>query len=131
MKRALAASAGAALLTLGGVAWSAERSEEPQRCLQLSRIDSVEVLSNRQIIFETTGNQYFVNTLPYPCPGLRRNATIMYRTSIDQLCNVDVVTVLQSVGGGAMPGASCGLGMFEPIDEGERDALREQARSGN
>ena len=128
--RAARVLAGAVLLCVGPVVWSAERSVEPLRCVQLSRIDSVDVLSNRQIVFKLDGNQYYVNTLPYPCPGLRRNTPIMYRTSIDQLCSVDVVTVLQSMGGGAMPGASCGLGMFEPIDKDELDALREQARAG-
>ncbi|MGD8832857.1 MAG: hypothetical protein PVF57_19785, partial [Pseudomonadales bacterium] len=65
------------------------------------------------------------------CPGMRPHSVLMYRTSINMLCNVDVVTLLDSWGAGFLPAASCGLGMFEPLDEGEVDALRKAARESN
>ncbi|MBT8445775.1 MAG: hypothetical protein HKO62_12755 [Gammaproteobacteria bacterium] len=107
---------------------AAEQSDEPVRCVSLSRVQSLDILSNKQIVFELSGGEYYVNNLPYPCPGLRRSSTLMYRTSIGRLCNVDVVTLLESVGGGLMPGASCGLGMFEPTDKKDVEALRALAR---
>lgn len=111
-----------------GTAGAEERSVEPERCVQLSRVKSTEVLSNKQIVFELQGNRYFLNTLPYACPGLRRGSTILYRTSLDLLCDVDIVTVLNTFGGGYQPAASCGLGKFEPMDKDEIASLREAAR---
>jgi hypothetical protein len=105
-----------------------ERSEVPERCLQLSRLDTTEVLNNQQILFRTRGREYFLNSLPHPCPGLRRNSTLLFRTSIDLVCDVDVVTVVESMGWGLRPGASCGLGKFEPVDGGEVEQLRQAAR---
>jgi len=107
---------------------AATPSVEPERCVQLSRVDSTDVISNKQIIFEMQGNRYFVNSLPYPCPGLRRGSAILFRTSLDQLCDVDVVTVLEQFGGGYQPAASCGLGKFEPMDKDEIASLRKAAR---
>ena len=107
----------------------ASESELPERCLQLSRLDQTEVLNNHQILFKTKGKHYYLNTLPYPCPGLRRDSTLMFRTSIDLVCDVDVVTVLDHYGWGLQPGASCGLGKFEPVDETEVEQLKEAARS--
>ncbi len=74
------------------------------------------------------GGQYYVNMLPYACPGLRRGSTIMYRTSLDLLCDVDIVTVLETFGGGFQPAASCGLGKFEPMDKAEIADMRKAAR---
>ena len=109
---------------LSATVQAAEPSEEPQRCLRLTEISSVTVLNNKQILFEASHKRYYLNTLPHGCPGLRRNSPIMYRTSLDQLCSVDVITVLDSAWGGFMPGASCGLGKFVPVDEEEAKALR-------
>ncbi len=121
----------AATLLISPFLWAADsapRSEQAERCLQLSRLDKTEVLSNHQILFQTLGHQYYVNTLPYPCPGLRRDSTLMFRTSIDLVCDVDVVTVLDHFGWGLRPGASCGLGKFDPLDPGEVKQLRQAAR---
>lgn len=118
-----------ALASVAPTAVAAERSEEPERCLQLSRVTGTEILSNRQILFETTGRRYYLNTLPYPCPGMRRSSTLMFRTSLNMVCDVDVVTLVDSFGWGLRPGASCGLGRFEPLDESEVEQLRQSARS--
>ena len=119
----------ALLLVTGSVAaTAAEKSVEPERCIQLSRVKSTEILDNQRILFELQSGQYFLNSLPYACPGLRKSSTILYRTSLDQLCNVDVITVLEPGGGGFWPGASCGLGKFEPLQKDEMEQLRESVR---
>jgi len=105
----------------------ASQSEVPERCLQLSRLVDTEVLNNHQIVFETTGKHYYLNTLPYPCPTLRPDSVLLFRTSIDMVCDVDVVTLLDQFGWGMQPRASCGLGKFAPIDEGEFKQLKEAA----
>jgi len=115
------------LLAMGIAVHAAEPAEQPQRCLRLSEIKSTEVLDKQQILFEATGGRYFVNVLPYKCPGLRRDAAILHRTSLDRMCDLDVITVLESTGGGFFPGASCGLGRFNPIDKEEAEALRKRS----
>jgi hypothetical protein len=46
-----------------------------------------------------------------------------YRTSQSQLCSIDVISVLNRMGSDFAPGPSCGLGMFEPIDQKQLDEL--------
>lgn len=67
-------------------------------------------------------------TCPADVSGLRRNDTIMYRTVLNQLCNIDVFTVLENIGGGFMPGASCTLGMFYPVSQEEADEPKTKQR---
>jgi hypothetical protein len=52
----------------------------------------------------------------------------MYKTSLNELCNVDIITVLNSVGSGFLPGISCGLGNFYPITKENADTLKKQSR---
>jgi hypothetical protein len=49
----------------------------------------------------------------------------MYRTSLNQLCDLDIITVLNSLGFGFMRGPSCGLGSFQPVTEDEVALLKE------
>lgn len=103
-------------------------SGEPLRCLPLNRIDETVVLDSRNVLFYTSRNEVYLNDLPHNCPGLSRHKPIMYRTSLNQLCNVDIITVLESMGSSYMPGASCGLGMFYPISKDDADKLRKDSR---
>lgn len=98
-------------------------------CIGLVHIRNSEVLDRQHILFTMGGTEMYVNTLPHPCPGLRRDTPWLHRTSLDQVCDLDIITVLNSTGGGFMPGASCGLGRFEPIGQAEADALREQLKA--
>lgn len=96
-----------------------------QTCVQLNRIARTEVVDERTIVFHMNGGDLYANRLPRRCPGLRRDKTIMYKTSMNQLCNVDLITVLDDMGFGFSRGASCGLGSFVPINAGTIDLLRE------
>ncbi|HNP37019.1 MAG TPA: DUF6491 family protein [Woeseiaceae bacterium] len=98
-------------------------------CLSTIRIKQSDVLDNQNILFEMTDRSTFLNVLPYPCPGLSPQKPFMYRTSINQLCDLDIVTVLDNTGFGLMPGASCGLGDFRPIDEAAAKALKSQSKN--
>ncbi len=82
-------------------------------CLALTQIDSTDVLDDQTIIFKMKGRKYYKNTLPYKCSGLKFERAFSYRTSLNQLCNVDLITVLRA-GGSGIDGPSCGLGIFEP-----------------
>jgi len=57
-----------------------------------------------------SGGETLVNRLPNRCPGLGFEKRFAYKTSLSQLCNTDIITVITSMG----RGASCGLGTFSP-----------------
>ncbi len=54
------------------------------------------------------GGPDYMSTLPHKCPGLSKHDTIMYETSLNQLCDLDTITVLNQIGGGFMRGPTCG-----------------------
>lgn len=121
--RILAVAAMAMGLALAGHVSAEEKAEEKaggKKCVSLHSISSTKVLDNQRIKFEMDGGSDYVNMLPRKCPGLNKNTPIMYKTSLSQLCDLDTITVLNSMGGGYMPSATCGLGRFEPFVEEEK-----------
>ncbi len=84
--------------------------EGAQRCVSLPQIRSTRVVDAQTILFEMGGKKTLANRLPRKCSGLAFEKRFAYKTSLNQLCNTDVITVITSIGAGA----SCGLGYFEP-----------------
>lgn len=103
-------------------------SDNPERCVNLRRIDRLDVVDKQSILFYMTGKEIYLNALPYRCGGLSKHKTVMYRTSLSELCNVDIITVLNSIGSGYLPGPSCGLGQFYPITKENADKIKQQSR---
>lgn len=98
--------------------------EDAERCISIRQIDRTEVIDDHSILFYMRGGPVYRNQLPHRCPGLRREKTFMYRTSSSWLCDLDIATVLHDRGFGFTPGASCGLGRFQPITEEDVEALK-------
>jgi hypothetical protein len=96
---------------------SQERNMDAEHCVRISNIDSIDVINDRTLVFRMRGGSSYRNDLPRNCPGLDEDDALMYRSSIGQLCNIDIVTVLDDWGFGFAPGVSCSLGMFHPITE--------------
>ncbi len=84
-----------------------------ESCIPLSQISESRVRDDWTIDFRV-GSRWYRNTLPQRCYGLGFQQTFGYATSQAQLCNVDVITVLQTGPGGG-PRGSCGLGQFQPV----------------
>ena len=105
-----------------------DNPDAAERCISLHQIDHTRILDNSNILFYEHGDRIYLNHLAHRCPGLKSAGTYMYRTSIDRLCNVDFITVLNQVGGSFMPGAGCGLGLFYPIDKDVAKALIERSK---
>lgn len=84
---------------------------ETTDCIDLIRIDRSEVVDDQTILFHMKGGKIWKNTLPYKCPRLGFEKAFSHKTSINRLCSVDIITVLDT--SARMPGASCGLGKFE------------------
>ncbi|MEM7569623.1 MAG: hypothetical protein AAF337_07500 [Pseudomonadota bacterium] len=102
----------------------AELDRTPRNCLPIVQLRRSHVIDDENIVFELRGRDYFLSQLPNRCPRLGFERSFSYATSITQLCNVDIITVLQNFGGRISPGPSCGLGMFVPITRDEFKALR-------
>jgi len=108
-----------------------EGNNELKRCVRLQQIDHTDVVDDHTILFYMRGGMIYRNNLPLRCPGLKAQDRFMYRVTLPQLCDVDVITVLDSIGGGFMPGASCGLGRFQAISEETAAELKSVAERGN
>jgi hypothetical protein len=93
----------------------ATETGEPVSCIALQSIRESRVRSDSVIDFKTNDNKWYRNTLPHSCPSLGFEERFLYKTSLSQLCSVDVITVLYSGGSGVNSGASCGLGKFQPV----------------
>lgn len=120
----IAAAGACAVVPL--VAAGADDDAPPARvhCVDLKRIDRTEVVGDRTILFYLKNDAVYQNRLPHPCPGLKNDRPFMYRVMVNQLCDTDVVTVLERWGFGFTPTASCLLGPFDAIDAAGIDALR-------
>lgn len=102
-----------------------------EQCVDMRRISSTEIIDDQNILFHMRGGVIYRNKLSHSCPGLAREQTFMYRTSLSQLCNVDIITVLDNHGFGFTPGPSCGLGKFYPITKDEAEALKKSPKIKN
>lgn len=89
---------------------------EPVNCIPLTNVRSTVVRDDSTIDFIMRNRKIYRNTLPNYCPRLGFERAFSYRLSITQLCNVDIITVLQNLGGAINAGASCGLGEFQQIE---------------
>jgi hypothetical protein len=128
MNRTAALLAG---LTLFPAAWPAVAKERAAPdpyvargkavdCIPLRSIRSTQVRDDRTIDFIMTSNKIYRNSLPNSCPTLGSEKRFSYRTSQSQLCSVDIITVLYNIGSSLQPGASCGLGTFQPMERPAR-----------
>jgi hypothetical protein len=85
-------------------------------CVPLIQIRETRVYGDQTIDFRMRNGKIFRNKLPYSCPQLGFEERFSYQTSLTQLCSTDIITVLNTAGGGLNRGASCGLGQFQPVE---------------
>jgi hypothetical protein len=100
---------------------------EARDCVELMRIDRTEVADDDTVLFYMRSGEIYRNELRSSCPTLGFEERFMYRTSSSRLCDIDVITVIDDVGFGFLPTASCGLGKFEPIAETTAEDLTDRA----
>ena len=90
---------------------------KPVSCIPIQNIRESQVRDDWTIDFRTNGNQWYRNTLPNRCFSLGFERAFSYSTSLTQLCNVDIITVLVNNGGpGPINRGACGLGEFTPVE---------------
>jgi len=90
-----------------------------ENCIRRASIRSTYIVDDRTVIFYMSQQKIYVNQLPHRCSGLRSAGTFSYRTTGSQLCSVDMITVVRSMGRSLSTGPSCGLGKFRPVTKEE------------
>lgn len=98
-----------------------EKIGEPINCINSRQIRSTNVIDNKTIDFRMSGGKTYRNSLPNSCPGLKIEDAFSYRSSVNRLCSVDIIRVLESFGGQLREGAGCGLGKFQEIKKIKAD----------
>ncbi|RMF17876.1 MAG: hypothetical protein D6757_00620 [Alphaproteobacteria bacterium] len=106
-----------------------EKTGRTARCLHLERIDTTKILDRQHILFRMRGGQLYLNTLPHACPGLTRDRALSYSLSMPELCDLDIVTVIDT--GTHQEVGSCGLGKFEEVKEKTSAAKDKGEAPGN
>ncbi len=95
---------------------------EPKSCVRRSDIRSTDVIDDSTIDFKMRNGDIYRNRLPNRCNGLGFEEAFSYRTSVNQLCHVDIIRVLDHTGGRLGTRAACGLGKFQKIEKSKRPA---------
>ena len=90
---------------------------EPIKCVRLHAISSTDVVDGKTIDFKMRGGKIYRNTLDRKCPRLKSEERFSYRTSLGELCDVDIIHVLHNYTGTLEKGASCSLGKFQQIEK--------------
>lgn len=111
-----------------GNAEEATETKAPKNCLYLMSIDKLDIIDDRNIAFLMNDGKYYLNHLPKKCPNLDQDVAIMYKTSLNSLCSLDIIDVLDYIGGGFQYYGSCGLGKFKPASREEIQRKLDQAK---
>jgi hypothetical protein len=90
---------------------------EPKSCIMRSSIQSTDVIDSQTIDFKMRNGDIYRNHLPSKCSGLAFEEAFSYKTSTNQLCNVDIIHVLSQTGGRIETRDACGLGKFQQIEK--------------
>lgn len=85
-----------------------------ESCISLNQLRETRIRDDWTIDFMGNGGKVWRNTLTSRCPGLSSNNGITYETSLTQLCNVDIVYILERTPN-LHRGPACSLGKFVPV----------------
>jgi hypothetical protein len=86
---------------------------KPVSCLRIAEIDESRVRNDHTIDFYMKGGKVYRSNLPNSCSQLGFEERFSYKTSTQELCSSDIITVL--TGPGVGQGPSCGLGDFQEV----------------
>jgi hypothetical protein len=87
---------------------------KPVNCLSLPRIGSSTIVDQTAIIYKVSNKLWYVNRPSGgSCSALLPDRTLVTHLSMNQLCDLDIVHVVD-LQGPAMEYGSCGLGKFVP-----------------
>lgn len=84
----------------------------PVHCLNFNDIRSTRIIDGTAILYEGGGGRLYVNRPASGASSLRSDNVLVTKTSMSQLCNVDVVQLYDTAS--RMPTGWVGLGDFVP-----------------
>lgn len=108
----------------GDESLAADLFGESRNCVNVRRISRTDVLDDRSILFYMYGSEIYLNKLPHRCSGLRMADAFSYDVRTSQLCDIDMIRVVRTFGGGLSPGIGCPLGKFQQVSEEQVMFLR-------
>ena len=92
-----------------------ERTGELEHCIGLQLIRQTRILDDQTILIEVSNRTAYLNELPQKCPLLKSMDAYLHQTSINQMCDLDLITVIDTTTGHQL--GSCMLGKFERLTE--------------
>ena len=98
------------------------------RCLASGRYRQVDILNDRVLVFRGRGGRAWINLLPRPCPGLRRDMVLAIETRGSRICSRDLFRGMPRLGPEAAT-SFCSLGTFRPVEADNLDAIRGALRA--
>ena len=96
---------------------------EARRACSSGRIDCTEVVDTRNILFYLKDRAIYQNALPHACATLADDKASVYRVTMNQICDSDMITVLEHWAFGFTPTETCILGDFK-LDTADVEALK-------
>ncbi len=90
-----------------------KRTDMFEKCIRHNSIKRTKVLDDTHIIFEMRNGQVYLNTLTNNCRPLGFTRQFAVNVRNNRLCDVDFISVLDSM----TSYGSCGLGKFELLEE--------------
>lgn len=100
------------------------------RCLAAGRYRQVDILNDRVLVFRGRGGRAWINLLPRPCRGLRRDMVLAIETRGARICSRDQFRGMPRIGPEAATGF-CSLGTFRPVEADNLDAIRGALRANS
>lgn len=98
---------------------------QSKRCVYPNAYRSIEILDGRHLLFWGDRGVVWLNQLRFECPGLKRDAVLIFDMRDRSLCDMDNFDGAPRAGGVAASfAAHCMLGHFESISEDQAETLR-------
>lgn len=88
-----------------------ERTGKMLNCISLPRIRSTQILDDQTILFKLTDKSVYLNEFPHACPQLKSMDAYTHRSSLNKICSLDSIRVLDTTLVQELAG--CSLGKFE------------------
>ena len=123
-----AAQAGGAPAANAAAAKAEDFDRTPTKCITPSNIKETAIVDDSTILFYMRGGSKatYRTSLPHECPNLASENRFAYKTTMNRLCDSDLITVLEQYGVGLREGFTCRLGLFYPIPYEEAELLRKE-----
>jgi hypothetical protein len=91
-----------------------EAAGKPRSCVPRRDVQESRPFENSAIMFRTGANRWLRNDLKDTCPALDRNRALVFRSPIGQMCENDIVDVVDPLA--KTNWGFCTLGQFTPVN---------------